>query len=43
MEEKKETSLFSLDDVRAIIKKRKAEKTPSKTKKGEKKRKVCPI
>ncbi|MFL2929465.1 MAG: TraR/DksA family transcriptional regulator [Opitutales bacterium] len=42
MEEKKETSLFSLDDVRAILKKRKAEKTPSKTKKGEKKEKSVP-
>jgi RNA polymerase-binding transcription factor DksA len=39
LEEKKETSLFSLDDVRAILKKRKAEKTQSKTKKGEKKEK----
>lgn len=42
LEEKKETSLFSLDDVRAILKKRKAEKTPSKTKKGEKKEKSVP-
>jgi RNA polymerase-binding transcription factor DksA len=41
-EEKKETFLFSLDDVRAILKKRKAEKTPSKTKKGEKKEKSVP-
>lgn len=42
LEEKKETSLFSLDDVRAILKKRKSEKTPSKTKKGEKKEMSVP-
>ncbi len=42
LEEKKETSLFSLDDVRAILEKRKAEKTSLKTKKGEKKEKSIP-
>lgn len=42
LEEKKETSSFSLDDVRAILKRRKTEKTSSKTKIGEKKEKSVP-